>query len=149
MKTHFQHRKAVSGGRLASIAVVAIGASAMFALVPTKASAFDLEGMIGTAMAMRMQMGAFGFHGGAYGHSRSRGSSHHDSDGAAGNGGAGGGEHDARDTATMDRPSKVATRQSFGSSGGIRQASERDASADQTGGSDRVADDAPAYRPSR
>jgi hypothetical protein len=148
MKTKFQHRKAASTGRLRSIAVVAIGASAVLALAPTRASAFDLEGMIGTAMA-RMQMGAFGFHGGAYGHSRSRGSSHQDSDSAAGNGGAGGGEHDARDAATMEQPSKIATRQSFGSSGGIRQASERDASAGQTGGPDRVADDTPAYRPSR
>jgi hypothetical protein len=149
MKTQFQHRKATSSGRLTGIAVVAIGASAMLAFTPTKASAFDLEGMIGTAMAMQMQMGAFGFHGSPYGHSRSRGSSHHDSDSTAGNGGAGGGEHDARDDATMDRPSKVATRQSFGSSGGIRQASERDASAGQTGSPDRLADDAPAYRPSR
>jgi hypothetical protein len=146
MKTQFQYRKATSTGRLTSIAVVAIGTSAVLALAPTRASAFDLQGMIGTAMAMQ-QMGAFGFHGGGYGHFRSRGSSHHDSDGSAS--GAGGGEHDARDAATMERPSKVATRQSFGSSGGIRQASERDASAGQTGGSDRLADDAPAYRPSR
>jgi hypothetical protein len=149
MKTQFQHRNATSSRRLTSIAVVAMGASAVLALIPTRASAFDLGGMIGTAMAMQMQMGAFGFHGGAYGHSRSRGSPHNDSDNTAGNGSAGGGEHDARDDATMERPSKVATRQSFGSSGAIRQASERDASAGQTGGSDRVADDAPAYRPSR
>lgn len=148
MKTQFLHRKVTFTGRLTRIAVAAIGASAVLALAPTRASAFDLEGMIGTAMAMQ-QMGVFGFHGGGYGHSRSRGTSHHDSDSSAGSGSAGGGEHDARDAATMERSSKVATRQSFGSSGAIRQASERDASADQTGGSDRLADDAPAYRPSR
>jgi hypothetical protein len=43
----------------------------------------------------------------------------------------------------------VATRQSFGPSGSTRQASERDASAGQTATPDRLADDAPAYRPSR
>jgi hypothetical protein len=149
MKTQLQHRKGTSTGRLTGIAVLAIGASAVLALTPTRASAFDLGGMIGTAMAMRMEMGAFGYHGAPYGHSRSRGSSHHDSDGSSGNGGAASGEHDARDDATVDRPNRVATRQSFGSSGAIRQASERDASAGQTGGSDRLVDDAPAYRPSR
>jgi hypothetical protein len=146
MKTENQQHEAASGRRLKSIAIVAIGASAVLALVPTRASAFDLGGMIGTAMALRMQMGAFGFHG--YAHSGSRGSSHHDS-GATANSSTGNGEHDARDDVPIERPSKVATRQSFGSSGAIRQASERDASADQPGGSDRLADDAPAYRPSR
>jgi len=149
MKTQFQQRKATSGGRLTSIAAVVIGASAVLALTPSGASAFDLGGMIGTAMAMRMEMGAFGYRGGGYGHSRSHSSSHHDSDSTTGNGGAGSGEHDARNDVTMERPSKVAARQSFGSSGAIRQASERDASAGQSGGSDRVADDAPTYRPSR
>src|ERR1700733_14642049 len=108
MKTSLQHRKVISSGRLTSIAVVALGASAVLALTATKASAFDLEGMIGTAMAMRMQMGAFGYRGAPSGHSRSHVASQHDSDGSAG---SGGGERDARDAATTDRTSKVATRQ--------------------------------------
>jgi hypothetical protein len=148
MKSTFQHRKVTSTRRLAGIAVVAIGASAVLALTPTKASAFDLGGIVGTAMALQ-QMGAFGFHGVPYGHSRSRVSSQHDSDSSAGNGANGDGERDAKDSATMERSSKVATRQSFGSSGSTRQASERDASAGQTAAPDRLADDAPAYRPSR
>ena len=143
MKTSFQHGKVTSSGRLTSIAMVAMGATLI--LTPTKASAFDLEGMIGTAIAMRMQMGALGYHGSPSGHSRSHVASQHDSDGSAG----GGGERDARDAATTDRTSKVATRQSFGLSGSIRQASERDASAGQSAASDRSTDDVPAYRPSR
>jgi hypothetical protein len=147
MKTSFQRRKVTSSGRLTSIAVVALGVSTVLALTATKASAFDLGGMIGTAMAMRMQMGAFGYRGAPSGHARSHVASQHDSDGA-GTGG-GGGERDARDAATTDRTSKVATRQSFGLSGSIRQASERDASAGQSAASDRSTDDVPAYRPSR
>ena len=145
MKTSFQRRKVTSSGRLTSIAVVALGVSTVLALTATKASAFDLGGMIGTAMAMRMQMGAFGYRGAPSGHARSHVASQHDSDGTGG----GGGERDARDAATTDRTSKVATRQSFGLSGSIRQASERDASAEQSAASDRSTDDVPAYRPSR
>jgi hypothetical protein len=148
MKTAFQHRKVTSTKWLTSVAVAAIGASTVLALTPTKASAFDLGGIVGTAMALQ-QMGSLGFHGAPYGHFRSHVSSHHDSDSSSGNGGNGGGERDAQDSSTMERPSKVATRQSFGASGSTRQASERDASAGQTAAPDRLADDAPAYRPSR
>jgi hypothetical protein len=146
MKTIYQRRKVTSSGRLMSIAVVALGASTVLALTATKASAFDLGGMVGTVIAMRMQMGAFGYRGAPSGHSRSHVASQHDSDGS---GGGGGGERDARDAAPTDRTSKVAARQSFGSSGSIRQASERDASAGQSVASDRSTDDVPAYRPSR
>lgn len=145
MKIAFQHRKAPSTKWLTGMAVAAIGASTTLVLTPTKASAFDLGGIVGTAMALQ-QMGAFGLHGAPYGHSRSHVSSHHDSDSSAGNGGS---ERDAQDFSAMERSSKVATRQSFGPSGSTRQASERDASAGQTAAPDRLADDAPAYRPSR
>jgi hypothetical protein len=116
----------------------------MLALTATKASAFDLGGMVGTAMAMRMQMGALSYRGAPSGHARSHVASQHDNDSTGG-----GGERDARDAAPTDRTSKVAARQSFGSSGSIRQASERDASAGQNVASDRSTDDVPAYRPSR
>jgi len=144
MKTPLQERGAAVTRRISSIAAMAMGASTVLALTPTRATAFDLGGLVGTAMAI--QMGAYGYRGVPSGH-RGHVASHHDSDGNKNSGG--GGERDARDAVTTDAPSKVATRQSFGSTGNIRQASERDASAGQSAASDRAGDDAPAYRPSR
>jgi hypothetical protein len=149
MRTELQQRNAISIRRRLSVTAAAIAASTILAFTPTKASAFDIGGIIGTAMAMQ-QMGAFGYHGAPYSHSRGHVASRHDNESdSSSSAGNGGGERDARENGGMDRPSKVATRQSYGSSGSTRQASEHDASAGQSSVGDRVADDEPAYRPSR
>src|SRR3984957_20483005 len=85
-------------GRSVAATVAALSASVSLVMTPTKASAFDISGMIGTAMAIQMQMNASrGAYAGGY-HARSR-VSHHDSDsddrGSSNTSGAG--ERDARD----------------------------------------------------
>jgi hypothetical protein len=147
MKTALQHHNAKGSRRLLGVTIAALSASTILMLTPTRASAFDLEGLIGTAMAMQMQMGAYGNYGFANSHRQGHVASRHERDSSSGNGG---GERDARDDGGMDRPSKVAARQqSYGPSGSTRQASERDAAAGQMAASDRATDDEPAYRPSR
>jgi hypothetical protein len=137
-------------GRSMAATVAALSASVSLVMTPTKASAFDIGGMIGTAMAIQMQMNAYR---GAY-HSRSR-ASHHDSDSDDSGGGgrtSGGGERDARDAETVDRASRPDNRLamhrqvlgSSSSSGGLAQASERDAAAEQSAGSGRAFDDRPS-----
>jgi len=120
---------------------------------PTKASAFDIGGVIGTVMAIPMQMNANrGGYAGGY-HARSR-VSHDDSDsddrGSTGRTSSGG-ERDARDAETVDRAARpdnklAMHRQVLGSSssGGLTQASERDAAAEQGQGSGRAFDDSPS-----
>jgi hypothetical protein len=150
MKTALQNRTAGSSQRLFGVAIAALSASTILTLTPTKASAFDLEGLIGTAMAMQMQMGAYGNFGAPNGHAQGHVASRHERSGGSSGGGNGGGERDARDDGGAERPSKVAARQqSYGPSGSTRQASERDAAAGQMAASDRSTDDEPAYRPSR
>ncbi len=138
--------------------VAALSASVSLVMTPTKASAFDIGGMVGTAMAIQMQMNAYRGLSGGY-HARSR-ASHHDSDSDDSGGSSrisGGGERDARDAETVDRASRpdnrlAMHRQVLGpssTSGGLAQASERDASAEQSPGSGRAFDDHPAFNPSR
>jgi hypothetical protein len=143
-------------GRSIAATVAALSASVSLVMTPTKASAFDIGGMIGTAMAIQMQMR--GAYAGGY-HARGR-VSHHDSDsddGGSNSRTSGGGERDARDAETVDRASRpdnklAMHRQVLGpssTSGGLAQASERDASAEQGPGSGRAFDDHPAFNPSR
>jgi hypothetical protein len=129
------------GGWFGAVASAAVLASSIVAFTPTTASAFDIEGLIGTALAL----GAF--EGGPYRHARSHVVSRRDSDG-----GASGVERDARDvdTSALKAESKIAARrQGYTHSGITTQASERDASAGEPAPSGRGYDDAPAYRPSR
>jgi hypothetical protein len=153
--------EARSGGRIGRPArsmaatVAALSASISLVMSPTKASAFDIGGMIGTAMAIQMQMNAYrgGNAGGDHGRSRS---SHHDSDSDDSDGSSrtsGGGERDARDAETVDRASRPDNKlamhhQGLGpssTSGGLAQASERDAAAEQgLLGSGRAFDDRPS-----
>jgi hypothetical protein len=136
--------------RSVAATVAALSASVSLVMSPTKASAFDVGGMIGTAMAM--QMNVYRGLSGGY-HARSR-VSHHDSDSDDGGRSSrpGGGERDARDAETVDRASRpdnklAMHRQILGpssTSGGLAQASERDAAADQGLGSGRVFDDRPS-----
>jgi hypothetical protein len=129
------------GQRFGAAASAAVLASAMVAFTPTAASAFDIEGLIGTAIAL----GAL--QGGPYHHARSHVVSRHDSDG-----GSSGVERDARevDTSTLKAESKIAVRrQAYTHSGITTQASERDAAAGEPAASGRGYDDTPAYRPSR
>jgi hypothetical protein len=148
--------------RSLAVTVAALSASTILAMTPTKASAFDIGGMIGTAMAIKMQMDAYrgGYGGGGY-RARGRAVSHHDSDSddhdSSSSRGSSGGERDARDSDSVDRASRpdnrlAMRRQTLGpgsSSGGLAQASERDASADQGPASGRSFDDKPSFNPSR
>ena len=134
-------------GRSFAGILAALSASAALVITPTKASAFDVGGMIGTAMAIQMQMHAYRGLSGGYGHSsgngHSRGGSHDDSDsddhGNSSSGRGGGGERDASAPDTVDRSSRSDNRFAVhrdiqgpsSTSGGLAQASERDASADQ------------------
>jgi hypothetical protein len=145
-------------GRSIAATVAALSASVSLVMTPTKASAFDIGGMVGTAMAIQMQMNAYRGMSGGY-HARSR-ASHHDSDSDDSGGSSrtsGGGERDARDAETVDRASRpdnklAMHRQVLGpssSSDGLTQASERDAAVEQGPGPRRAFDDHPAFNPSR
>jgi hypothetical protein len=134
------------GGRLGVLASVAVLAASVAAFTPTAASAFDIEGLIGTAIAL----GAL--QGGPYHHGRSHVVSRHDSGGSSS-----GVERDARDVDVppLRAESKIAARRQALAHSGVttqaseRDASERDASAGEPALSGRSSDDAPAYRPSR
>jgi hypothetical protein len=137
MNTAEQRRNKIgrnNTGRLTlGAAALAVSASATLALTPTKASAFDIGGLIGTAMALQM-----GHYQGGYvsgGHTRTRAASH-DDDSDRGNSGV---ERDARDPVmAMSSPSERSdnhiaaraqkTQGPSSPSGGIAQASARDAS---------------------
>jgi len=122
---------------------IIVGATVCLSTVAftTRATAFDIQGMIGTAIAMKMQMDAYRYARGYAGHVRSRAASRHDRDdsGASSNGG----ERDARDPEPVDRGSNrvaehhepLVKRSEF-----TAQASERDASAGPG---------APTFNPSR
>jgi hypothetical protein len=123
--------------------VAALSASVSLVMTPTKASAFDIGGLIGAAIQMHMNAYRGAYAGGS--HARNHGSHDNDSDDRGSS--AGGGERDARDPDTVDRASRPDNRlamhrqvlgqgpgQALGpssSSGGLAQASERDALADQ------------------
>jgi hypothetical protein len=152
-------RSAISNGqrgRSMGGTLAALSASAALVMVPTKASAFDIGGMIGTAMAIQMQMHGYRGISGGYGHARNRGESHGDSD-SDGSSSRGGGERDASVPDAVDRSTRsdnrLAMHREIGgpssTSGGLAQASERDAAADQGPGSGRAFDDQPAFKPAR
>jgi hypothetical protein len=137
------------------LGAVAISATITLAFTPTKASAFDIGGLIGTAMAL--QMGHY--HGGysSGGHSRTHVASHDSDSSDRGNGGV---ERDARDPVGTTPPSGKSdnhvvagrapkTQGPSSSSGGLAQASERDAAAGQVASAGKSFDDAPAFNPSR
>jgi|HubBroStandDraft_6_1064221.scaffolds.fasta_scaffold303972_3 hypothetical protein len=162
MKSADQRRNKTghNAGRLAlGAAALAVSASAILALTPTKASAFDIGGLIGTAMALQMGQ----YHGGYIpgGHGRTRTASHHD-DSDSSDGGNSGVERDARDPViAMSSPSGKSdnhiiaraqkTQGPSSSSGGIAQASVRDASVRDASERDAAAGEpaAPAFNPSR
>jgi hypothetical protein len=134
-------------GRLVGAAASAMIASTALSFTPTAASAFDLNGLIGTAIALQM---ASQFGAPANGHARSHTASRRDDD--SGGRARSGGERDAREAAAIDPsgPSAAPHRQAAaGPSANTRQASERDASFGQLAASDRTFDDEPAYHPSR
>jgi hypothetical protein len=125
--------------------------SLMVALTPTKASAFDIGGLVGTAMAL--QMGHF--QGGYVGGHRTHVASRHDSSGDNDDSGV---ERDARDPNTIASPGKsdgsapVHQKKIQGSSSqsaGTSQASERDAASGEIAVAGRSFDDAPSFSPSR
>jgi hypothetical protein len=124
-------KSALSRGSIIAGAVLCVSTTLAFT---TRASAFDIEGMIGTAIAMKMQMDALHYSRGMTyggGHVRSRVASRHERDDSSGSSSSGA-ERDARDAEVVDRgSSKVAEhrepldrRSEF-----TAQASERDASA--------------------
>jgi hypothetical protein len=154
-------------GRLTlGAAALAVSASVTLALTPTKASAFDVGGLIGTAMAL--QMGHY--HGGyiSGGHTRTRATSRHDDSDSSDRGNSGV-ERDARDpVVAMSSPSGKSdnhvvaraqkTQGPSSPSGGIAQASVRDASVGDPLERDAAAgepaagksfNDIPAFNPSR
>jgi hypothetical protein len=127
--------------------------SVMVALTPTKASAFDIGGLVGTAMAL--QMGHY--QGGYVGGHRTHVASRHDSSGDNNDSGV---ERDARspNTVALSSPGKSdgsvpvhqqKTQGSSSQSGGAAQASERDAASGEIAIAGRSFDDAPSFSPSR
>jgi hypothetical protein len=127
-------------------------ASVAIALTPTKASAFDIGGLVDTAMAMQMGHYQGGYAGGHRTHVASR----HDSSSDNNDGGV---EHDARDPNTaLSSPSKSDSSASVhqqmaqgpsNQSVGASQASERDATNAGTEVASKLFDDAPSFSPSR
>ena len=91
-----RHNKTVR--QILGAAVVVVSGSIAVTFMPTKASAFDIGGLIGTAMALQMGQ----YHGGYYsgGHFRTHVASHHDSDSSDNTGGEV--ERDARDPVTPE-----------------------------------------------
>jgi hypothetical protein len=117
-------------------------------MTPAKALAFDIGGMIGTALAIQTQMNAYRGLSGSYGRARSHVASRRDSD--SDDHVSNGGERDARDPATVGRAPEPGNKLAkFTTSGGLAQASERDASAGQGPSAGRSFDDQPAFNPSR
>jgi hypothetical protein len=116
------------------------------AFTPTAASAFDIRGLIGTAIAL--QMGAY--HAAPYHQARGHVGSRHDSDS---NGNSSSAERDARAVDVSDHAgksdAKSSPHQSHASSEITPLASERDAAANEAALSGRPYGDEPAYRPSR
>jgi hypothetical protein len=135
------------GKRLMGGVVVTLCASSMATLTPTKASAFDVGGLIGAAIAMHY--GAY-HHGGGVHYSKGHVASRHDSDSTGRD--TNGGEKDARDVDAVNlagkSDAKMAHNQSYGPSHGTLQASERDAAADEAAAG-KSYNDAPTFRPTR
>jgi hypothetical protein len=135
------------GKRITGLGAAALFVSTLTVMAAKPAAAFDIGGLIGTAMMLQM-----GGHYGSYHHSRERVASQHERDSSGRN--SSGGERDARDVdVTPQNPkaeNKIAARhQSFGPNGSTTQASERDASAGDVATSEMTSGDAPAFSPSR
>jgi hypothetical protein len=155
--THKAGSRKILGRPIATLTAAIVLASVSLVTTPTKASAFDIGGMIGTAMAVQMQMNAH--HGGYAGgyHARGRVSSRQDSESDDHGSKSGDGERDASDPNATDNQSRSSNKLAMGreiqspasTSGGLTQASERDAAAGQAQGSSRTFNDAPAFSPSR
>jgi hypothetical protein len=139
------------GRSLTTMTAALLIASISVVTIPTKASAFDIGGMIGTAMAIQMNGHHGGYAGGGY-HAHSRVSSRQDSDSNDhGSSSRSTGERDALEPNATDQSksgNKLAM-QSPAAPDGLTQASERDAAAGQASGSSRSFNDAPAFTPSR
>ena len=117
-------RSAISNGQLRRLmggTLAALSASAALVMVPTKASAFDIGGMIGTAMAIQMQMHGYRGISGGYGHARNRGESHGDSD-SDGSSSRGSGERDASAPDAVDRSTRSDNRRAMHREIGARPA---------------------------
>lgn len=157
-------RRSKTNRQVLGAAAVVLSASMTLAFTPTKASAFDIGGLIGTAMALQMGHYHSGYSGGrSRTHVASRDSSSHDSD-SSGRGNTTV-ERDARDpvTATVMPPGNSDNRGAghmqktqgpSSLSGGIAQASVRDVSVREAAvrdvpERDAAADDPPAFNPSR
>jgi hypothetical protein len=144
-----------NGRRWVMVMGVSLLASTAVAFIPTAASAFDIQGLIGTAIAL--QMGAYHdspyhgspYHGSPY-QARGHVASRHDSDSSGNNSSV---ERDARDVDVSDHTGKSDTkfsgRQSPASPEITSQASERDAAANEVALSGRPYGDEVVYRPSR
>jgi hypothetical protein len=145
-----QHRISTAGlenvRRWRMVAGVALFASTAVSFTPTAASAFDIQGVIGTAIAL--QIGAY--HGSPYHQARGHVASRHGSDSSGNNSSV---ERDARDVDVSDHTGKSDTkfsgRQSPASPEITSQASERDAAANEVALSGRPYGDEVVYRPSR
>jgi hypothetical protein len=125
---------------------MALFASTAVAFTPTAASAFDIQGLIGTAIAL--QMGAY--HGSPYHSARGHVASRHDGDSDGNNSSV---ERDARDVEVSDHTgrsdTKFSAHQSRPAAEITSQASERDAAANEGALSGRPHGDELVYRLSR
>jgi hypothetical protein len=134
-----------NGRRWGMVVFMTLFASTAAAFTPTAASAFDIQGLVGAAIAL--QMGAH--HGSPYHQARGHVASRHDSDSSGNNSSV---ERDARDVDVPDHTGKSDTkfsgRQSPASAEITSQASERDAAANEVALSGRPGDEL-VYRPSR
>jgi len=135
-----------NGRRWGMAVSAAVLAQIIVASAPTAASAFDIQGLMGTAIAL--QMGAY--HGSPYHRASGHVASHHDSDSDGNNSSV---ERDARDVDVSDRTgrsdTKFSAHQSPRSAEITSQASERDAAANEAALPGRPYGDEVVYRPSR
>ena len=135
-----------NGRRWGTVMGMSLLASTAVAFTPTEASAFDIQGLIGTAIAL--QMGAY--HGSPYHQARGHVASRHDSYSSGNNSSV---ERDARDVDVSDLTGKsdirFSGRQSPASAEITSQASERDAAANEVALFGRPYGDELVYRPSR
>jgi hypothetical protein len=134
------------GWRMGTIVSTVLFALTAVTFTPTTASAFDIQGLIGTAIAL--QMGAY--HVAPYHQARGHVASRHDSDSNTNDSSV---ERDARDVDVSNhigRSEMKTTAHLPPTSAGITsQASERDAAANEVASSGRRYDEEPVYRQSR
>jgi hypothetical protein len=139
--------------QLFGTATFSMFALVLVALTPTKASAFDIGGLVGSAMALQMGHYQGGYVGGHQTHVASR----HDSSGENSDSGV---ERDARDpnTIALSSPGKSdgnvpvhqqKTQGPSSQSAGATQASERDATSGEIAAAGKSFDDTPSFSPSR